>query len=176
VDTLVFHRRGNKIPMRGDTETKHEAEIWRKDRPKTSPPGYPSYTQTRHYCGCQQLLTDRSLLQLFPWEALPVPDKYRGACSQPTTEVRHRFTSGGARERTQGAEGVCSPRVGATIWTNQYLPELPGTKPPTKEYTWRNSWLQLHFISSFIVSVYIWLAGPWSSRESIVSASQLTVE
>jgi hypothetical protein len=27
VDTLVFHRRGNKIPMRGDTETKHEAEI-----------------------------------------------------------------------------------------------------------------------------------------------------
>jgi hypothetical protein len=23
-------------------------------------------------------------------------------------------------------------------------PELPGTKPPTKEYTWRDSWLQLH--------------------------------
>jgi len=22
--------------------------------------------------------------------------------------------------------------------------ELPGTKPPTKEYTWRESWLQLH--------------------------------
>jgi hypothetical protein len=23
-------------------------------------------------------------------------------------------------------------------------PKLPGTKPPTQEYTWRNSWLQLH--------------------------------
>ena len=26
----------------------------------------------------------------------------------------------------------------------QDSPELPGTKPPTKEYTWRDSWLQLH--------------------------------
>jgi hypothetical protein len=24
------------------------------------------------------------------------------------------------------------------------LPDLPGTKPPTKEYTWRVPWLQLH--------------------------------
>jgi hypothetical protein len=23
-------------------------------------------------------------------------------------------------------------------------PELPGTKPPIKEYTWRDSWLQSH--------------------------------
>ena len=23
-------------------------------------------------------------------------------------------------------------------------PELPGTKPPTKEYTWRDPWLQPH--------------------------------
>jgi hypothetical protein len=23
-------------------------------------------------------------------------------------------------------------------------PELPGTKPPTKEHTWRDPWLQLH--------------------------------
>jgi hypothetical protein len=22
--------------------------------------------------------------------------------------------------------------------------ELPGTKPPTKEYTWRDPWFQLH--------------------------------
>ncbi|KRY94697.1 hypothetical protein T4B_1720 [Trichinella pseudospiralis] len=25
-------------------------------------------------------------------------------------------------------------------------PELPGTKPPTKEYTWWDSWLQLHML------------------------------
>jgi hypothetical protein len=24
------------------------------------------------------------------------------------------------------------------------LPELPGTKLPTKEYTWKEPWLQLH--------------------------------
>jgi hypothetical protein len=23
-------------------------------------------------------------------------------------------------------------------------PDLPGTKPPTKEYTWKDPWLQLH--------------------------------
>uniref|UniRef100_A0A0V1KH67 Uncharacterized protein n=1 Tax=Trichinella nativa TaxID=6335 RepID=A0A0V1KH67_9BILA len=27
-------------------------------------------------------------------------------------------------------------------------PELPGTKPPTKEYTWRDSWLQLHMLNA----------------------------
>jgi hypothetical protein len=26
---------------------------------------------------------------------------------------------------------------------NTKQPELPGTKPPTKEYTWRDPWLQL---------------------------------
>jgi hypothetical protein len=25
--------------------------------------------------------------------------------------------------------------------THTPLPELPGTKPPTKEYTWRDPWL-----------------------------------
>jgi hypothetical protein len=25
-----------------------------------------------------------------------------------------------------------------------HTPELPGTKPPIKEYTWRAPWLQLH--------------------------------
>jgi hypothetical protein len=24
------------------------------------------------------------------------------------------------------------------------LPELPGTKPPTKEYTWRDPWIPQH--------------------------------
>jgi hypothetical protein len=30
-------------------------------------------------------------------------------------------------------------------WKNNVKqPELPGSKPPTKEYTWRDSWLLLH--------------------------------
>jgi len=54
--------------------------------------------------------------------------------------------SGGVRERTEGAEGVCN-----CIGRKQYQatrislpPELPGTKPPTNEYTWRDPWLQSH--------------------------------
>jgi hypothetical protein len=50
----------------------------------------------------------------------------------------------GVRERTEEAEGICNPIGRTTISTNQYTPpfppDLPGIKPPTKEYTW----LQLH--------------------------------
>jgi hypothetical protein len=41
---------------------------------------------------------------------------------------------------TEGAEGVCNLIGKTTISTNHTPPELSGTKPPTKEYTW----LQLH--------------------------------
>ena len=34
--------------------------------------------------------------------------------------MEHRDPNGGARESTQGAEGVCNPIGGTTIWTNQY--------------------------------------------------------
>ena len=34
----------------------------------------------------------------------------------------HRAPNGGARESTQGAEGICNPIGGTTIRTNQYLP------------------------------------------------------
>jgi hypothetical protein len=33
--------------------------------------------------------------------------------------MEHRTPNGGARESTQGAEGICNP-IGGTIWTNQY--------------------------------------------------------
>jgi hypothetical protein len=35
-----------------------------------------------------------------------------------------RAPNGGARESTQGAEGICNPIGGSTIWTNQYPREL----------------------------------------------------
>jgi hypothetical protein len=38
--------------------------------------------------------------------------------------MEHRTHNGEARESTQGAEGVCNPIGGTTIWTNQYSPEL----------------------------------------------------
>jgi hypothetical protein len=48
--------------------------------------------------------------------------------------VEHGNINGRVRERTEGAEGVCNPIGRTTISTNQTLPELSGTKPPTKEY------------------------------------------
>jgi hypothetical protein len=47
------------------------------------------------------------------------------------------------RERTEGDEGFPSHRKNNNI-NQPDLPELPGTKPPTKKYTWRNPWFQLH--------------------------------
>ena len=34
--------------------------------------------------------------------------------------MEHRAPNVGAKESTQGAEGVCNPIIGTTIWTNQY--------------------------------------------------------
>jgi hypothetical protein len=48
----------------------------------------------------------------------------------------------GVREMTEGVKRVCSPIGRKTISTNQdhTPPELSGSKPSTKEYTW----LQMH--------------------------------
>ena len=46
----------------------------------------------------------------------------------------HGVSSGGVRERTEGAEEVCNPIGRTKISTNQTSPEFPGAKPPTKEY------------------------------------------
>ena len=39
--------------------------------------------------------------------------------------IEHRVPNEGTRERTQGAEVVCSP-IGGTIWTTQYLQSSQG--------------------------------------------------
>jgi hypothetical protein len=55
--------------------------------------------------------------------------------------TEHRVTKGRIRERTKGAESVCNPIERITISTKQtphhypHPTELPGTKPPTREYT-----------------------------------------
>jgi hypothetical protein len=53
--------------------------------------------------------------------------------------AEHRVLNGRVRGRTEGAEEDCKGRTAiSTISTNQTpSPKLPGTKPPTKEYTWR---------------------------------------
>jgi hypothetical protein len=64
------------------------------------------------------------------------------ACSQPLDwEWVHNE---GVGEGTEGVEGVCSP-MGVSNSVNRPDPWwLPGTGPPTKEYTWINSLLWPH--------------------------------
>ena len=53
------------------------------------------------------------------WKALPVPEKYRSGCSQPTVGL-----STGSPMEELGKEWkelkACSSKRGTTIWTNQY--------------------------------------------------------
>jgi hypothetical protein len=68
VDTLVLLRRGLKIPRGGDTETKFGADT--EERPPSDCYTWGSIRYTfanlRFFCGCQQELADRSLIELSP--------------------------------------------------------------------------------------------------------------
>jgi hypothetical protein len=69
--------------------------------------------------------------------------------------TEHRDHSGGVMGKTEGAEGFSHPIVKKQNKTKQQqkknhiikqpeTPELPGTKPLTKECTWSDPWLQQH--------------------------------
>jgi hypothetical protein len=63
VDTSVLLRKGNKIPLEGVTETKCGAQT--EGKPQDCPTwGSIPYTvaKPRLYCGCQQVLSDRSMI------------------------------------------------------------------------------------------------------------------
>jgi hypothetical protein len=63
VDTSFLLRMGNKIPREGVTETKFRAET---EGPPRDCPTWRSIPHTvnksSHYCRCQQVLADRSLI------------------------------------------------------------------------------------------------------------------
>jgi hypothetical protein len=86
VDTLVLLRRGNKIPMEGVTETKYEAEtegvtIQRLPHLRIHPIENHQ-TQTLLWMPTRACWQEPGIA--VSWEALPVPDKYRSGCSQPS--------------------------------------------------------------------------------------------
>jgi hypothetical protein len=66
----------------------------------------------------------------------------------------------GVRRRT---EGICNPIGRTIISTNQTPPPQlnPGTKPPTKEYKWRDPWLQLHMYQRMKLSGINGRKGSW---------------
>jgi hypothetical protein len=93
VDTLILHRRGKKILMGGNMETKCRAKTEGKAIQRLPHlrilPIYSHQIQKQLWLlrsACWQEL-DITV----SWEALPKPVKYRGGCSQPTIELSRRF-------------------------------------------------------------------------------------
>ena len=87
VDTSFLLRMGNKIPMEGVTETKFRAEtegmtIQRLPHLVIHPLNYHQ-TQTLLQMPTRFCWQEPDIA--VSWEALPVPDKYRSGCSQPST-------------------------------------------------------------------------------------------
>jgi hypothetical protein len=70
----------------------------------------------RHFCGCQQVLACYSCLLTGSTSAWQIQRWMLSAYHW----TDHRVPKQGARKSTQGAEGLCSPIGGTTIWTNQY--------------------------------------------------------
>ena len=52
-------------------------------------------------------------------------------------------------------------------------PELQGTKPPTKEYTWRDPWLQPHGQQRMFWSDIHERRVPWTSEGSLPQGREI---
>ena len=157
--------------LEGGTKYSQE-EIWRqsveqrlKERPFRDCPTWGSipYTVSKLgcYCGCQEVLADRSLIWLFPerlYQSLTNIEE--DACSQPLDSAQGPWWR--SWKGTEGAEGVCSPMKGATVSTGQTPWELLGTEPPTKEYTWRDPWLRPHMWQRMALLDISGRSSPWS--------------
>jgi hypothetical protein len=105
-------------------------EMWRQsvkqrleERPSRDCPTWDSIpitvTKPRHYCRCQEVIADRSLIQLSPERLCQnLTNTEADALSQPLGWTQ------GPQWRTWrkdwGAEGVCNPIGRTTIWTNLY--------------------------------------------------------
>ena len=100
VDTSFLLRIGNKIPTEGITETTFGAKMkgWTIQRL----PHLEIHPIISH-----QTQTLLHMPARFCWKDLDIA-------------LSCEAHSGEARESTQGAEGVCNPIDGTTIWTNQY--------------------------------------------------------
>ena len=73
--------------------------------------------QTRHYCGCQEVRVERSLIWLSPERPCQSLIQRRMLAANHCTE--HRVPNRGVREGTEGVEGICNPIGRTTISTNQ---------------------------------------------------------
>ena len=124
---VVLLRREIKIPMGGGRD-KVGRRNWRKGHQETVPPEDSFHIQLPK--PDTTLDANKSLLTGACYSCL-----LRGSDSAWQMQTRmltsifwteHRVPNGGARERTQGVEGVYSTTGGTTIWTNQYTETSQG--------------------------------------------------
>jgi hypothetical protein len=95
---------------------------WWKDHSETAPPGDQSHIQSPN----PYTIVDASKCLLTgAWYSCLL----RGSANAWQIQrwmllanhwIKHKVSNGGARKRTKGAEGACSPIGGTTIWNNQY--------------------------------------------------------
>jgi len=124
---------------------KEWSRVWRKGHPGSAPPGDTSHMQppnpvtiadakkcllTEARYGCLRRGSDRAFW--FRWGCLILPSNWAGD------------PNGGVRERTEGTEGRGFQPHRKNNISQPDFPELPRTKLPTKEYTWRDPRLQSH--------------------------------
>jgi hypothetical protein len=111
VGVLVLLRRGNKILMEENTQTKRGAETkWKAIQVL---PHLGIHTICSHQT--QTLLwMPRSVCWqehdiAVSWEVLPESDKYIDGCSQPTPWTEHRVPNEEIRERLKDLKGFANP-------------------------------------------------------------------
>ena len=150
VDASVLRRRGNKIFMGANTETKCRTKTKGKAIQRLPYLGiHPIYShQTQTLLQMPRSASWQEPDIAVSWEVLLESDKYRGRCSQPTTELSTRSPMEEFEKGRGSWRGLQLHKKNYNI--NQPEPrtapppELSGTKPPTKEYTWKDPWFQLH--------------------------------
>jgi hypothetical protein len=112
---------GKKYPWE-EIQDKVWSRDWRKVNLETVPSDYPSHIQSPNPDNIVDankcLLTEAWYSCLLggsnnPWQI----HRWMLSANHLT---EYRVPNGGARERTERAEGVCSPIGVTTIWTNQY--------------------------------------------------------
>ena len=72
----------------------------------------------------------------------------------------HRAPSGGARESTQGAKGICNPIGGTTLSTNQYPGALDSSSICIKRWPSRHHWKEAHCTGKLYMTQYRGTPGP----------------
>jgi hypothetical protein len=119
---------------------KYRDDVWASDRRK----GYPSHIQLPNP---DTIVDANKCLLTGPWYSCLLR---LSACALQIQKwmltaihwTEHSIRNGGAREWIQGAEGVCSPIGGTTMWTNQYLQSSQVLNPQLKSTQRRDSRLQ----------------------------------